>query len=52
VNRADAHYRLARALAEAGELAEARTQVLRALEIAPTFEDALELLLELREGIG
>jgi len=52
VNRADAYYRLARALAEAGELAEARTQVLRSLEIAPTFEDALELLLELRERIG
>jgi len=51
-DRADAYYRLARALAEAGELAEARTQVLRALEIAPTFEDALELLLELRERIG
>jgi len=47
-NRADAHYRLAVALAEVGNRTEARTQVLRALEIAPTFEAALELLLELR----
>ncbi|MBT8395560.1 MAG: tetratricopeptide repeat protein, partial [Gemmatimonadetes bacterium] len=47
-NRADAHYRLAVALAEVGNRSEARTQVLRALEMAPTFEAALELLLELR----
>jgi tetratricopeptide (TPR) repeat protein len=52
-DRADAHYRLAMALADAGRRDEARTQVLRALEIAPTFEAALELLLELRrEGRG
>ncbi len=49
-NRAEAHYRLAVALAGTGDRSEARTQVLRALEIAPTFEAALELLLELRRG--
>ena len=49
-DRADAHFQLARALAHAGERDEARTQVLRALEIAPSFEPALELLLDLRGG--
>jgi tetratricopeptide (TPR) repeat protein len=49
-DRANAHYRLAVALAKAGHRAEARSQVLRALEIAPSFEPALELLLELRGG--
>jgi len=49
---AGAHYRLARALLRVGELQEARTQVLRALELAPTYDEALELLLELRERIG
>ncbi|HKK50689.1 MAG TPA: tetratricopeptide repeat protein, partial [Myxococcota bacterium] len=48
VDRADAHFQLARALQAAGDLDDARTQVLRALEIAPTFDAALELLLELR----
>lgn len=48
VDRAEAHFQLARALQAAGRTSEARTQVLRALEIAPTFEAALELLLELR----
>jgi len=48
VDRAEAHFQLARALRAANELDEARTQVLRALEIAPTFDAALELLLELR----
>ncbi|MGD8360220.1 MAG: tetratricopeptide repeat protein [Gemmatimonadota bacterium] len=52
VDKADAHYRLALALAEAGELPEARSEVLKALELAPTFEEALELLLDLRERIG
>jgi tetratricopeptide (TPR) repeat protein len=51
VNRASAHYQLALALAEAGALDEARSQVLRALELAPTYDEALELLLELRERI-
>lgn len=51
-DRADAHYRLAAAMAAAGDKAGARSQVLRALEIAPSFEAALELLLELRGGGG
>ncbi|CAN5436508.1 tetratricopeptide repeat protein [soil metagenome] len=50
VNRADALYRLAAALADAGERDEARRQVLRSLEIAPNFEDAQSLLLRLRGG--
>ena len=48
VDRADAHFELARALQAAGDVDGARTQVLRALEIAPSFDAALELLLELR----
>lgn len=48
VDRAEAHFQLARALQAAGDRSEARTQVLRALEIAPTFDEALELLLVLR----
>ena len=48
VDRADAHYRLARALLEAARVEEARHEVLRALEVAPNYEAALELLLELR----
>ena len=49
-DRAEAHYRLAVALAKAGDRAGARTQTLRALEIAPSYEAALEFLLELRGG--
>jgi tetratricopeptide (TPR) repeat protein len=48
VDRADAHFQLARALQASGDGDAARTQVLRALEIAPSFDAALELLLELR----
>jgi tetratricopeptide (TPR) repeat protein len=51
-DKAGAYYFLARALARAGDRNEARTQVLRALEIAPTFEPALDLLLELRREGG
>ena len=51
-DRADAWYQLARALLDAGRRDEARREVLRALEVAPGFEQALELLLELREGGG
>jgi tetratricopeptide (TPR) repeat protein len=51
-DRAGAYYRLARALLRVGDLEDARTQVLRALELAPTYDAALELLLELRERIG
>ncbi len=51
VDRAEAHYELARALAETGDAAEARRQVLRALEVAPAYQAAQELLLRLR-GAG
>jgi len=51
VDKAKAHYQLAEALKDAGERTEAKTQVLRALEIAPTYGAALELLLELRREI-
>ncbi|MEJ2539412.1 MAG: tetratricopeptide repeat protein, partial [Gemmatimonadota bacterium] len=50
VDRADAHYQLALALQADGQYGAARSQVLRCLEIAPSFEPALELLLALREG--
>ena len=45
-----AYYRLARAELAAGNREGARRAVLRALEQAPGYEPALELLLELREG--
>jgi Flp pilus assembly protein TadD len=45
---AQAHYDLARALEAAGSRSEARSEVLRSLEIAPGFEKAQELLLKLR----
>lgn len=45
---AAAHYDLARSLEASGNRAEARREVLRALEIAPGFEKAQELLLKLR----
>jgi tetratricopeptide (TPR) repeat protein len=45
---AEAHYDLARALEASGNAKEARREVLRALEIAPGFEKAQELLLKLR----
>jgi tetratricopeptide (TPR) repeat protein len=47
---ARAHYNLARALLGAGNRQEARREVLRALEIAPSFEEAQALLLKLRGG--
>ncbi|UCC26162.1 MAG: tetratricopeptide repeat protein [Gemmatimonadales bacterium] len=50
VDRAEAHFRLAQALVANGDAREGRRQLLRALEIAPTYEPALELLLELRGG--
>ena len=46
---ADAHYRLARAYHRLDETADARRHILLALEIAPRFEDALSLLLEINE---
>lgn len=50
VDRAEALYQLALALRDAGEPQEARRQVIRALETAPAFERAQELLLELSGG--
>jgi tetratricopeptide (TPR) repeat protein len=50
VDRAEAHYQLARALLDAGRRDDARRHVLRALEAAPNFERAQDLLLELRAG--
>ena len=52
-DRAQARYLLATALRDAGDVETARREVLLALEIAPNFEEALELLLELRrERVG
>jgi tetratricopeptide (TPR) repeat protein len=50
VDRAEALFRLALAQRDAGDPTGARRSVLRALEVAPNFEPALELLLELRGG--
>jgi Tfp pilus assembly protein PilF len=52
VDRAEALYQLALAQLEAGDNAAARRTVLRALEIAPNFERAQELLLRVRSGGG
>jgi tetratricopeptide (TPR) repeat protein len=46
-NPADAHYDLARALLASGNRQEAKREILRSLEIAPTFRKAQELLLKL-----
>ena len=50
VDLASAHFRLARVLHSSGDAAAARSAVLAALEIAPNYEEALDLLLELRRG--
>jgi len=47
---AGAHYNLALAYVAAGDRAQARRSLLRALEIAPNFEAGLDLLLDLRSG--
>jgi tetratricopeptide (TPR) repeat protein len=52
VDRAEALYQLACAYLEAGDLSLARRTVLRALEDAPSFEAAQELLLEIRARAG
>jgi len=49
VDAADALYQLALAYYEAGDTPAARRELLRALERAPNFEQAQELLLKLRE---
>ena len=46
-----ARYRLALAASRAGDAAAARRELLAALESAPLFEDALELLLTVREQL-
>ena len=48
VDRAEAEYQLALAYFESGDLRQARRSILRALERAPNFEKALELLLGIR----
>ncbi len=48
VDRAEALYQWARTLHRAGQRDEARQRVLEALEIAPAYDAALELLLDLR----
>jgi Tfp pilus assembly protein PilF len=50
VDRAEALYQLALAYYEAGDGSSARREVLRALEDAPNFEKAQELLLRLQRG--
>lgn len=47
---ADAHFQLARLLHRRGETAEARQQVLLALEETPRYREALRLLQELKRG--
>jgi tetratricopeptide (TPR) repeat protein len=51
-DRADAYYQLAKAYADAGRTADARREVLRALDVAPNFERAQDLLLQLRKPEG
>ena len=50
VDRAEAYYNLAVAQRDAGERADARRSILRALEVAPHFQRAQELLLDLRQS--
>ena len=47
-DRANALYRLAQALAASGDRSAARREVLRALDLAPNFEAAQDLLLSIR----
>jgi tetratricopeptide (TPR) repeat protein len=50
VNRPEALYRLARAHFGAGQVEDARRAVLQALELAPEFEAAQDLLLEIHDA--
>jgi tetratricopeptide (TPR) repeat protein len=50
VDRASAHADLAEGLLRAGDRAEAKRQALAALEIAPTYERAQDILLKLVDG--
>jgi Flp pilus assembly protein TadD len=49
-DRASAHADLAEALLQLGDRAEAKRQALAALEVAPTYERAQDLLLKLAGG--
>ncbi len=49
---AEARYLLARAHHQAGELGAAKRELLGALEVAPMYEEALELLLKIRDALG
>ena len=51
-DRASAHTDLAEALLAAGQPREAKTETLNALEIAPSFDRALDLLLKINESGG
>jgi tetratricopeptide (TPR) repeat protein len=51
-DRATAHTDLAEALLSAGQLKEAKTETLNALEIAPSYDRALDLLLKINESGG
>ncbi|MGV3531062.1 MAG: peptidase MA family metallohydrolase, partial [Chthoniobacteraceae bacterium] len=48
VNPSDTHFRLARLLRQGGKSGEARRHVLQALEEAPRFREALDLLLQMQ----
>ena len=48
-DRAAAHTDLAEALVAAGQLKDAKTETLNALEIAPGYDRALDLLLKINE---
>ena len=49
-DRATAHTDLAESLVTAGQLKEAKTETLNALEIAPSYDRALDLLLKINEA--
>ena len=51
-DRATAHTDLAEALVAAGQLKEAKAETLNALEIAPSYDRALDLLLKINESGG
>ena len=50
VDRAEAYYNLAVSQRDAGDRTEARRSILRALEVAPHYQRAQELLLDLRQA--
>ncbi len=51
-DQVEALYLLAQALADAGDVSAARREVLRALDLAPNYERAQQLLLSLRKPEG